>query len=154
MNEPPPSTRNRIPYQRRGGKDIKTFRAILKGRNEVPPVRTIATGNAVFQLNRTGDKLFFRLVIRNINRVTQAHIHLGQKGVNGPVVAFLFGPSKFGISVKRGVIRGTLTRNDLVGPLQGKTIRDLVRELERGNAYVNVHTIQNPDGEIRGQIFS
>lgn len=133
---------------------MKTFRAILKGRNEVPPVRTIATGNAVFQLNSTGDKLFFKLVIRNINRVTQAHIHLGQKGVNGPVVAFLFGPSKFGISVKRGVIRGTLTRNDLVGPLQGKTIRDLVRELERGNAYVNVHTIQNPDGEIRGRIFS
>nr|WP_237691093.1 CHRD domain-containing protein [Paenibacillus caui] len=126
----------------------------MNGRNEVPPVRTIATGNAILRLNRAGDRLSFRLVIRNINRVTQAHIHLGRRGENGPIVAFLFGPSKFGISVRRGVIRGTLTRNDLVGPLRGKTIRDLVREMERGNTYVNVHTVQNPDGEIRGQIIS
>ncbi|MFD2613986.1 CHRD domain-containing protein [Paenibacillus gansuensis] len=133
--------------------DIKTFKAFLRGRNEVPPVRTIATGNAVIQLNRSGNRLLFRLVIQNITRVTQAHIHLGRRGENGPIVAFLFGPSKFGISVRRGVIRGTLTRNDLVGPLSGMTIRDLVREIESGNAYVNVHTIQNPNGEIRGQLI-
>lgn len=132
---------------------ITTFRAILRGRNEVPPVRTISTGNATLQVNRRGDRIVFRLAIQNINRVTQAHIHLGRRGVNGPVVAFLFGPSKFGISVRRGVIRGTLRQSDLVGPLNGKTIQDLVREFERGNAYVNVHTIQHPDGEIRGQIF-
>lgn len=139
---------------KRGVKDIRTFKACLKGRNEVPPVRTNSTGNAVFRLNSAGDKLFFRLVIRNINKVTQAHIHLGQRGENGPVVAFLFGPTKFGISVKRGVIRGVLTRNDLVGPLSGMTIRVLVRQFESGNAYANVHTIQNPNGEIRGQIIS
>lgn len=118
----------------------------------MPPVRTISTGNAVFQLNSTGTQLRFRLVVRNISRVTQAHIHLGRIGQNGPVVVFLFGPSKFGISVRRGVVRGVLTSQDLTGPLQGRTIRDLVREFERGNAYVNVHTIQHPDGEIRGQI--
>jgi hypothetical protein len=134
--------------------DIRTFKACLKGRNEVPPVRTISTGNAVFRLNSAGDKLFFWLVIRNINKVNQAHIHLGRRGQNGPVVAFLFGPSKFGISVRRGVIRGILTRNDLVGPLSGKTIHDLVRQMESGNAYANVHTIQNQNGEIRGQIHS
>lgn len=106
----------------------------------------------MFQVNSSGTEIRFRLVVRNIGRVTQAHIHLGRKGQNGPIVAFLFGPSKFGISVRRGVIRGVLTNQDLIGPLQGRTIRDLVREFERGNAYTNVHTIQNPDGEIRGQI--
>ncbi|MFD3270020.1 CHRD domain-containing protein [Paenibacillus dendritiformis] len=131
---------------------MRTFRAILSGRNEVPPVRTIASGNAIFELSSNRTQLRFRLVIRNINRVTQAHIHLGRRGQNGPIVAFLFGPSKFGISVRRGVIRGVLTSRDLIGPLKGKTIRDLIREIERGNAYVNVHTIQFPDGEIRGQI--
>ena len=135
-------------------KDIRTFAAFLKGRNEVPPVRTISTGVAVFRLNNAGDKLFFKLVIRNIRKVTKAHIHLGKRGVNGPIVAVLFGPSKFGISVKRGVIHGTLTRNDLTGPLSGKTIHDLVRQIKNGNTYVNVHTIQHPNGEIRGQIFS
>ncbi|MBT2290399.1 CHRD domain-containing protein [Paenibacillus albidus] len=133
---------------------MRTFRAFLKGRNEIPPVRTVAVGNAVFQLNRNCDRLHFRLVVRNINRVTEAHIHLGQRNQNGPVVATLFGPTKFGISVRRGVIRGTLTRRDLVGPLTGRTLRDLVREIERCNAYVNVHTTQHRSGEIRGQILT
>ncbi|MCM3629355.1 CHRD domain-containing protein [Paenibacillus glycanilyticus] len=132
---------------------MKRFKAILNGRNEVPPVRTNATGFAVFQLSGSGNQLSFKLVVRNIKKVTAAHIHLGQKGENGPVVAFLFGPSQFGISVKRGIIRGTLTGSDLEGPLSGKTIGDLIREFERGNAYINVHTVQNPDGEIRGQVF-
>ncbi|WP_456290401.1 CHRD domain-containing protein [Paenibacillus sp. AK002] len=131
---------------------MRTFRASLLGRNEVPPVRTIAFGNTVFRVNRTGTQLRFRLVVNNISRITQAHIHLGRVGENGPIVAFLFGPSKFGITVRRGVVQGVLTNQDLIGPLQGRTIRDLIREFERGNAYVNVHTIQNPDGEIRGQV--
>lgn len=132
---------------------MRLFRAFLSGRNEVPPVRTTARGNAVFQLSQNGSQLRYKLILRNVSRVTQAHIHLGRPGANGPVVATLFGPSKFGISVRLGVVRGVLTSRDLVGPLEGRTIRDLVREMRNGNAYVNVHTIQNPNGEIRGQIF-
>lgn len=131
---------------------MKTFRAILRGRNEVPPVRTVATGNATFRLNQACSALRFTLVVRNIARVTQAHIHLGRRGENGPIVVTLFGPSKFGISVRRGVIRGVATNADLEGPLRGRTLRDLIAEIERGNAYVNVHTLQNPNGELRGQI--
>ncbi|WP_418303848.1 CHRD domain-containing protein [Paenibacillus crassostreae] len=131
---------------------MRTFRTFLSGRSEVPPVRTFATGNAVFHLNASGTRLRFRLVVNNIAKVTQAHIHIGRVGRNGPVVAFLFGPSKFGISVRRGVVSGVLTNRDLVGPLQGRTIQDLVREINRGNTYVNVHTEQYPNGEIRGQI--
>ncbi|QGQ93920.1 CHRD domain-containing protein [Paenibacillus psychroresistens] len=131
---------------------MRTFNTFLSGRSEVPPVRTIATGNVVFHLNSSGTQLSFRLVVRNIAGVTQDHIHLGLKGRNGPVVAFLFGPSKFGITVRRGVIKGILTRQDLVGPLKGKTLNDLIREFNKGNSYVNVHTNQNPNGEIRGQV--
>ena len=129
---------------------IATFRATLTGRQEVPPVRTISTGNAVFQTN--GNRISFRLIVRDITRMTVAHIHLGKRGQDGRVVVFLFGPTKFGISTRRGVIRGVITNQDLVGPLQGMTIRDLVREMNNGNAYVNAHTIQHPNGEIRGQI--
>ncbi len=96
--------------------------------------------------------MLFKLVVRDIRRVTEAHIHLGPKGVNGPVVASLFGPSAFGITVRKGVVLGRLTASSLVGPLSGRTIAELVREINRNNAYVNVHTKQNPDGEIRGQI--
>lgn len=133
-------------------RDIRKFRARLIGGEEVPPVRTVATGDAIFRLNQDGTRLFFLLVIRNIKNVTQAHIHLGRRGKNGPIVAFLFGQSRFGISVRRGVVRGVLTRSNLIGPLDGKPLSDLIKEIRNGNTYVNVHTIQNPDGEIRGQI--
>lgn len=118
----------------------------------MPPVRTGASGNAFFRLSRDGTRLNFRLSVRDIAKVTQAHIHVGRRGQNGPVVVFLFGPSKFGITVRRGIVSGVLTRRDLVGPLQGRTIRDLIREFNNNNAYVNVHTIQHPNGEIRGQV--
>ena len=131
----------------------RRFAAILRGRNQVPPVRTISTGNITFRLSESGNLLRFVLVIRNINRVTEAHIHLGRIGMNGPVVAFLFGPNRNGVSFRRGVIRGTLTRNDLIGPLRGLSLSNLIREFRQGNAYVNVHTIQHPDGQIRGQVF-
>jgi CHRD domain len=36
--------------------------------------------------------------------------------------------------------------------MQGSPFRDIIRALERGEAYVNVHTEENPNGEIRGQI--
>lgn len=44
------------------------------------------------------------------------------------------------------------TDEDLVGPLAGMTLEDLVALIESGDAYVNVHTVANPGGEIRGQV--
>jgi len=131
---------------------MPAYNALLLGRNEVPPVATPAFGTAVFHYDEANRRIRFRLEVQRITRMTQAHIHLGRPGQNGPVVAFLFGPSAFGISTGRGIVRGTLSARHLVGPLQGRTIRDLVRELNSGNAYVNVHTVQRPNGEIRGQI--
>lgn len=128
------------------------FRAVLRGSEEVPPVRTISTGFVQFRLSDDGLRLHFRLTIFNLLNFTQAHIHRGARDENGPVVAFLFGPVTRGISVNRGVVRGTLTRNDLVGPLQGRPLSDLVSLMNRGLTYVNAHTTQNPGGEIRGQI--
>jgi hypothetical protein len=131
---------------------VAKFTAKLRGRFEVPPVNTNATGKALFRLSSDFLRLHFFLEINNIRNVTQAHIHLGFPGENGPVVAFLFGPSSFGITEQRGIVEGTLTQDNLIGPLQGRPIIDLVREIQKGNAYANVHTVQNPDGEIRGQI--
>lgn len=39
------------------------------------------------------------------------------------------------------------------GPMTGKTLEgNLVKAIQKGEAYVNVHTAQNPDGAIRRQI--
>lgn len=50
------------------------------------------------------------------------------------------------------LVEGTATADDLVGPLAGSTLDDLIEEINNGNTYVNVHTVQNRPGEIRGQI--
>ena len=84
--------------------------------------------------------------------MTQAHIHIGPADDTGPVAAFLFGLVEEGVD---GVdADGTLTAADLIGPLEGGTIADLVAEMRAGNAYVNVHTVAIPAGEIRGQIVA
>jgi hypothetical protein len=131
---------------------VRRFFARLRGSEEVPMVLTNARGVAAFRLSDDGRRLRFILVVRNIRKVTQAHIHLGQRGMNGPIVAFLFGPVSRGITVNRGIVTGTLTSEDLVGPLAGQSLAVLLREMRNGNTYVNVHTEAHPGGEIRGQI--
>ena len=51
-------------------------------------------------------------------------------------------------------IRGNLSDSSLKGPMEGKTLEDLVAAMDSGETYVNIHTTQNPDGEIRGQVIN
>ncbi|MGA9149354.1 MAG: CHRD domain-containing protein [Candidatus Nitrosopolaris sp.] len=96
------------------------------------------------------------LNVTNINSVIGAHIHSGSAKQNGPIVLFLFGnPTMTGPPTGKvnGLLsKGNSTASDLKGPLAGKELTDLVNLIKSGNAYVNVHTTQNPKGEIRGQI--
>ncbi|PWW20495.1 CHRD domain-containing protein [Cytobacillus oceanisediminis] len=128
------------------------FFARLKGSEEVPPVRTVAFGTAKFKVSKDERKMGYRLTVNDLSNFTQAHIHLGRRGVNGPVVVFLFGLIDPDISVNKGVVEGIITARDLVGPLEGKPLSVLIDLMSDGDTYVNVHTAQNPDGEIRGQI--
>jgi hypothetical protein len=48
--------------------------------------------------------------------------------------------------------RGPLTNTNITNALCGATIADLVQSMQDGTTYVNVHTVVNPGGEIRGQI--
>ena len=67
------------------------FAANLTGQQEVPPVNTQATGEAIFvpelPLNKTVD---FWVNATGIQGATGGHIHSGAKGQNGPVVVTLF----------------------------------------------------------------
>jgi hypothetical protein len=38
--------------------------------------------------------------------------------------------------------------------MEGKTLEDLVAAMDSGETYVNVHTAEHPDGEIRGQVIN
>jgi hypothetical protein len=129
-----------------------TFGAKLSGKESVPAVETKAKGEADFSLSKDGKELTYALKLMDIENVTAAHIHAGMMGENGGPVAGLFaGPKKEGMFSGEAA-KGTITDKDLVGPLSGKTIGDLVEMIKQGGTYVNVHTDKNPGGEIRGQI--
>ncbi len=129
-----------------------TFMAKLSGKEVVPAVETKATGEAHFTLSKDGKELTYVLKLMDIENVSAAHIHMAVRGKNGGPVAGLFsGPKKEGM-FSGEIAKGTITEKDLIGPLAGKTIGDLVKLIKDGGAYVNVHTDKYPDGEIRGQI--
>ena len=133
------------------------FKARLSGDEEVPAVDTDARGGVKFKLSRDEDELEFRLRASKIEDVTAAHIHCGPEGVNGPVAVFLYsGP----VVTPHGVLsEGTLTAANLIAlpdspacPGGIATFDELVAKMRSGGAYVNVHTVTNPGGEIRGQV--
>ncbi len=129
----------------------KSFKAMLSGGEGVPPVTTMAKGEATFELSKNGEKLSYKVTVSHIENVTAAHIHMGKMGKNGPPIALIHvkgEKDKFS-----GILaQGTITSKELMGSLKGKTVKDLVAEIESGNTYLNVHTGKYPNGEIRGQI--
>src|SRR3989442_9476611 len=140
------------------------FVAHLTGASEVPSHETPAVGEVKFQLSPDGTRLEYRLISSNIHNVIASHIHLAPAGVNGPITVFLFGTVPPGGGRTDGVLpHGTITVDDLTGPLAGHPFSDLIAAMSAGGAYVNVHTNDGvdgtntgpgdfPGGEIRGQI--
>lgn len=118
----------------------------LSGAEENPPVTANATGS--FNAVLTDGKLEFDLSAVGPN-LTQAHIHQGAKGTNGPVVAFLFGPADPAVGAIHPT--GTLTVANLVGPLKDNW-KGFTDALAKGELYVNVHSTANPGGVVRAQI--
>jgi hypothetical protein len=136
----------------------QTFIAKLSGTNEVPPVVTRASGVAKFTASTDGKSLDWVINVTNIRDIMGAHIHSGNLGENGPVVVTLFNPSMTATQnsgIMNGTsFKGTITGSFLEGPLTGSQMSDLIKLVSSKAAYVNIHTQQNQDGEIRGQISS
>lgn len=159
-----------IAYDRSGG-----FRASISGYQEVPTLSTDANG--AFKASFSGSRDRIRYTLRyegpfNANNVpagspvTQAHIHLGARAVNGGVSVFLCAnppagppagvPAPPACPPTGGTVTGEFGREHVIGPAnQGIApgeFAELVRAMRAGATYVNVHTVAFPGGEIRGQI--
>jgi glucose/arabinose dehydrogenase len=140
------------------------YLARLTGSEEVPSRQTRAQGAAFFELQPGGQAIRYHVVVANLRNPVAAHIHVGPAGANGPVTVSLFGPAPPGGGTEWGVLaRGTITADDLVGPLADRPLSALLDEMMAGNTYVNVHTNDGntppdtgpgdfPGGEIRGQV--
>jgi hypothetical protein len=142
---------------------LQNFVAPHSGDQEVPPVETRARGQATFQLSKDGTELHFQLIAANIENVTQAHIHCGTPDVAGPIVAWLYPASPPAALIPGrfdGVLaRGVITEADIVErpdseecPGGVANLDDLLERMRTGVAYSNVHTTENPPGEVRGHI--
>ena len=99
------------------------------------PVRdTDAQGHAIFQVNPAGTAISYRLVVANIENVTQAHIHLGAAGATGGIVAWLYPaapPSQLIPGRSQGTLgEGEITAASLVGTLAGKPLSDLLDAMQ------------------------
>jgi len=122
------------------------FSALLRGSNEVPIVVTNASGIAGVRFTASGSQLHYTVITRGVVNITASHIHCAAKGVNGPV----------GVTFEPQVplMSGVVTAPDVNNRCGWTTLDDVFNALVAGNAYVNVHTLSNPAGLIRGQGFA
>jgi hypothetical protein len=125
------------------------FIAELTGKEEVPSNESPSSGFAWVKI--TNDEIRYEVNVTDMDKVNAAHIHLGEAGKNGPVILTLFmgGPTE---QVNGTVGEANVTASNLEGPMKGKDVTDLVTAMKNGTTYVNVHTTDFPDGEIRGQL--
>ena len=114
------------------------FVSTLAGPNEVPPVTTNGQGTGYFIWGApVQNALNFQVTIAGLSSAYSAsHFHEGATGVSGSVVH----PYDFGTD---STVNTTWT-----GPTDANII-----SLAQGNIYTNVHTSNNPGGEIRGQLI-
>jgi hypothetical protein len=152
--------------------DIVSFRARLRGLNEVPPVATQATGSFTATLSSDGGMLSYTVTYSDLNaQVLFSHIHFGFPREATGIMVFLCGPNAGAAGgppagfpnppacpdATSGTVSGTVTAANVIGPnTQGITpaadFAKVVQALREGAAYVNVHTTRSPSGEIRGQV--
>lgn len=149
---------------------FKKINEFLTGYEEVPSVSTTATGDFEARISRDGSRIDWELSYDDLEgAVQQAHIHFGQKGVNGGISVFLctnLGNGPAGMQAcppPPAKISGTIFAADVspnipataAARTQGINtgeIGELIKAIRAGATYVNVHSTTWPGGEIRSQI--
>jgi len=105
----------------------------LTGASEVPPVTTSAT--ATGQITIMPDHTVSGSIKTSGVVATMAHIHEAAAGKNGPPIITL-----------------TKTADGFAVPAGAKLTDAQYASYMAGNLYVNVHSAQHPNGEIRTQL--
>ena len=116
---------------------LVTYRVGLVGTNEVPSVSPAGEGAALLTVNTATYEWDLSGSYSNMtSNVQAAHIHTGAANTTGPVLA--------------GLTHTAGTAGTLAGA--GTFSATSYADLQAGNLYVNVHTVNNPTGEIRDQL--
>ena len=145
---------------------LNRYWVALNGDQQIPPVETDAVGFVGLKFQDDTTRLVYNINLNNINNVTGVYLYHKNKDQNGTVVLDLLketGESNrefAGVSeiTRAGEITGTIslggvTKEDLTGSLQGKSLADLLELMHNGELYISVHTKNFPNGEISGYSF-
>jgi hypothetical protein len=141
--------------------NIVDFAAILTGKEEVPEVDTLDTALATFQFNNNNNNkdnddkkedLKYSVKVTDTDKIKEVHIHTGKPHEKGDVVAELYKSETPSGEVIGNLTDGKIRSKDLKGSLQGKNTQELVRKIEKGEAYVDIRTEDKPKGKVRGKI--
>jgi hypothetical protein len=142
-------------------RDIK---ATLGGFAEVPAISTTGKGKLRLSIDQANSRITYELSYSGLEGLlpggvpSAAHIHLGQPGVAGSVIAFLCGgDGKPACPASTTTpITGTITPVNILGPagqgIAAGEFAEAIRAIRAGMVYANVHTAGYPTGEIRGQL--
>ncbi|MBI3797150.1 MAG: CHRD domain-containing protein, partial [Deltaproteobacteria bacterium] len=127
-----------------------THHAKLIGLQEVPAISSPGEGLCRVQINHDETTVTVNLSYSDVAGVTQAHIHFGQKSVNGGIVLFLCsnlgnGPAGTpACPASPGVVERVLVSGDVV-PVAAQGIAagelaEVIDAIRAGTAYCNVHS--------------
>jgi len=139
--------------------DVTILTASLRGVNEVPAINS--NGSALFKANiQENGSITFTETFKNLSsNAILSHIHFGEIHVAGGVMIWLCGGGGQPAcpTSTSGTFTGSITPANVTGPTaQGVTAGDLasaLRAIHQGAGYVNLHTVNFPAGEIRGQVI-
>lgn len=121
----------------------EVYTAELSGESEVPPVNTFASGSLSVKL--IGDSIQVSGQFMSLGGTfTGSHIHMGAKGENGSVVQPL------NAEINDDSVSGSWSPSVNSFMLT----QDQISKLRAGSLYVNIHSVANKNGEIRGQLKS
>jgi hypothetical protein len=124
--------------------------AVLNGAQEVPPTASTATGTATVTIDAARTTITVTLTTAGLVDATASHIHFGAVGMNGGILFSLFAaPGVFPATLTKTLTSADFTPDTVNGIL---TFADAVNAMLNGNTYINVHTLANLGGEIRGQV--
>ena len=142
-----------------------TFVGQLAGANEVPPIASPGMGLATVVLDPTAQTIQVNATFSGLtSNDTAAHIHCcAPLGTNAGVATTVPAFPGFPLGVNSGTYSSVvfdLTQPTIYNPafvaLEGGTIplaeAALIAGIQNGQTYLNIHTMINPGGEIRGQL--
>jgi CHRD domain len=120
-----------------------SFSVPLNGSEQVPAVTTNGAGDAKLTYDPDARHVTWDIKSHGLSSsVTMAHFHgPAEAGKNAPPVIWL---------TKKGS-----TSTPITGDIKGEATltKDQAQDFLAGKYYINVHTQNHPDGEIRGQVM-